>query len=445
MEKAKPDPRIVFLSDADAGPECSGPNAVAFYLSRAFPGALDIRLFNYVNNHLYKWDLKETAFVDCGGFGGVSLYDHVCEDIGWSKEKARKDEDEDEDTLFLLKTLTSQPLTRERHFFPKLGSLPSKLGTAAQRAIEALLEGRDPETVCFVICPNARNIPAGLLAFNHKLSYGGDGKLLYTDKNGKTHDATHLKMKKAAAAYAVTEIALCQAIIKMPEVRYLGNCYGSQVMWVALGYGLTTFKRHSGVRSGNTVVSNNDVVNVDVRWSGGICISEPAGGKQSLTEVLSAEQQLSLFHEEGTYQKVKAIEYNTDYHHSFMMVAPNSDSPPLEGLALCKYAWSEAVGALVERGSLDFSRKLAQLTSDEGHKFWVGMYSFEHRIFGFQGHPLYHLTEFSSAWNATRPTCEPGDQAIQNPCFLANQFIIWELVFGFPTKAKATSDKRFHK
>ncbi len=445
MERAKPLPRIVFLSDANDGPECSGPSAVAFYLSHAFPDKLDIRLFNYVKNELYRWDHRDFAlgFVACGSIGGRNVYEEVCLAIGC--KGYRDSADEDTHTLQLLQAMTRQPPGPQRHFMSRLNGLPGPVGNAAGAALDALLEGRAPESVCFVICPNARNIPAGLLAFSHKLSYSSDGKLKYTDKEFKLHDCAHLKMKKAAAACAVAEIALCQAIIGKPEVRYLGNCYGSQVMWVALGFGLTTFKRHSDVRSTNSAFVNNEQVRIDVRWDDGIFISEPANREQSLTEVLSAEDQVRLFHEPGSYLKVNDLAYNTDYHHSFMMVAPTEETYWFEELSVCKYAWSEALGALVDKGRADFSRKLAQLTSQEGHKYWVGMYSFQRRIFGFQGHPLYHLTEFSSAWNAMRPTHQSGKGAIRNPCYLNNKTIIWDLVFGFSKDEQKKRDKHFRK
>ena len=64
----------------------------------------------------------------------------------------------------------------------------------------------------------------------------------------------------------------------------------------------------------------------------------------------------------------------------------------------------------------------------------MGIYGYQDRIFGFQGHPLYHITKYSAGWNVEITGYENmGDNSnrVENTKHEETAKFVWEDVFKF--------------
>jgi hypothetical protein len=263
-------------------------------------------------------------------------------------------------------------------------------------------------TVCWMIAPNARNGPVRLQTFGHKLSWDGThGRVQYQKSSGATYSVAHLTETQFNAVASLTEIILCRAIIKSGTMRFLGNCYGAQIMWLSLGGGLTSFKRNNGIPRGNTLVvptgggAQDPTLNVD--WDHGVSVGDREEG-----EPVTDTAQL---------QSYQGVTFNTDYHHSCLMIlsaelhkVDDGVKNSFERHQLADLITSDDVDDQFQNTN-EFLKRLRAYAYEKrwdlaraGTKQaswqqkqrrvwgWIGEYHFDSgRISGFQGHPLLHL------------------------------------------------------
>lgn len=272
-------------------------------------------------------------------------------------------------------------------------------------SVELAVRARHPKaTVCFCIAPNPRNAPLRLQTFGHKLTWdGAHQRVAYSRKGGGTFNINDFAEQQLDLIAGFVEIYLCRAIIRSSSWRFLGNCYGAQIMWLSLGGGITSFKRDIGQRHQDSFVAQPGInqPHLNVTWDDGVSIGDRTHG-EPLTHSVPINFNNTV--------------YNTDYHHGCMMIL----SPALEALQIqgALDVGEHELAAAVTAGPnqrqfnnadqfLKRFRKYADARrwdpSSPGAKpgyaqkssrtwRWVGEYHYARaRVSGFQGHPLLHL------------------------------------------------------
>lgn len=427
---------VMLLSDAST---CDNASTVAFYLSRAFEDKENFRinLYCYINNTLYTYDADNSAFTNSGVLTSQAFSEDVFSLLGLNTPLSQNDEDE---ALFdiLAKYVRYDDSMTSFDF----SRLPEQLLMRASSTIAEL--HASAQSVCFVMCPNGRNLPARFQTYGHKLYYDNNNLMYKTrscEKNN--YQVNHLKSPKCDVAYVFIELLLARAIVSNPETRYLGNCYGSQLMWTALGGGLTTYKRNQNVQHNSTMIPPSDDSVINVNWDNGILETNKTEGlSQHPTETITSNDLYNFFN-----LQTGDLTFNSDYHHSFMLIlSKHLDKQEQQGkITAVSHKLSDKIvgyteNPLVQAHEMKVVKCASENPSPEqgtpsGKVWrtwrWVGSYCCNQRIFGFQGHPLYHITEYSDAWNAEHPSDENNDQTARNAHYANNKTLIWNYVFNF--------------
>lgn len=402
---------------------CNNAGACAFYLANAFP-AYTVRLFNYRNNHIYTYNLVLRAFTDNGKlvpndlfYDTVRLGMHAGADNGADVSAQ----------CFMRLAKMTRYADSVTTFDP--GNIPADFLSRAIQVLSALLLLPDPHK-CFVVAPNGRNIPSRFLTFGHKLRHGPVNYQYRSRGAGMVPATNVLKMTNEQVVATIMELCLCRAIIANPAARYLGNCYGAQIMWVALGGGLTTFKRNAGPNGANHIWAYSPNNNAEVSWNDGVYLGDAPN-------TLHAEATVSSFALFGVHGP--NISYNTDFHHSYMMISTKATVNL--GLTQIEHDLQVGVaGIALGGGAQPHMRRVQRYARDAATKWaggakaarewsWIGIYRYQGRITGFQGHPLYHLTPHSAAWNAVAPTVAAGAGAAPNNHHAATRTMVDQCLF----------------
>ena len=255
------------------------------------------------------------------------------------------------------------------------------------------------DSLCFIIAPNPRNVPVRLQTFGHKLSWNHG--VVYQKRSGGIVNLQHLVETKIDAVASLTEVAFCQVIIGGAH-RFLGNCYGAQLMWLSLGGGVTAFKRNAQVAHGQTLVpqvaQNQPVLNVN--WNDGVTMGGRINGNANNRNAVTQQSQLKNF---------QNVTYNTDYFHSCMMIHSKAIEQrllaDLQGIdSVQRHELADIISGdnsinnpneFIERlqAYADSSRYTQHADQNKQQRTWgwVGEYHFDQRISGYQGHPLLFL------------------------------------------------------
>jgi hypothetical protein len=405
---------------------CGNAAAAAFYLANAYNNH-QIKLFNYLNSHLYRFNLQQRAFVDLG----LRASHHRLEsDIRYGFSVANNGNAIGGVTFARL-----GKLTRYADAMTTLdpAKLPEEMCIRAQSIISTLIAD-DNQSVCFVIAPNGRNVPSRLLTFGHKLSHGAANYSYQSRSGGVAAVSNVLNMINSQVLATLIEILLCQAIARNERARYLGNCYGSQIMWVALGGGLTTYKRNNAAHNNNMVwdTGDNDEYHPQISWDDGIFLGNGDNDDHPTAQVDHA----TLFGGWGPN-----ITYNTDFHHSYMMILSKAlekdgavstlDHDLRQGVV--DYALGNAPQRHLAR-MRRYAQTSAERYDEESPKRnrtwnWVGVYQVHGRIFGFQGHPIYHITQFSAAWDGNT-SVQDNDDTAENQHHASTRNMVQKCMFG---------------
>lgn len=283
---------------------------------------------------------------------------------------------------------------------------------AQLQSVCAKLPGRE---LCFIIAPNPRNAPVRLQTYGHKLDWDAqNNRVRYTRHSGTTFPLTHLVETQYDAVCSLCEIALCRAIIRSSSMRFLGNCYGAQIMWVSLGGGLTSFKRNLATPHRNTLVVVETRVRppINVSWDSGVTVGDRDHGAPLIGRT--------------SHDNAAQIDYNTDYHHSCMMIlsaaldrlrTAGKDSFVRHELAdlIVDQSLDSQVGdnqflarlrayARKKRWDLDLPSKKPSW-EDKTNRTWEWMGEYHccgGRVSGFQGHPLLHLDIVDTRQDTTK-------------------------------------------
>ncbi len=266
-------------------------------------------------------------------------------------------------------------------------------------------------------------------------------------KDEADYNANHLRVAKGDIVKIMVEILLCRVIIERVAVRYLGNCYGSQVMWVALGGGLTTYKRKQSLQHNATMIPDSEDSLINVNWDDGMSEMSKVGPNPVHPTAELSDHAMNEFFDYG----MGAVEYNTDYHHSFMLILSkrlqkleDGKIPKDPKFTALSHKLSDKITNYDDTHGNVFEKKVVKYAEnkpkpEEGTESgkvwrtwrWVGTYAYDQRIYGFQGHPLYHLTEYSGSWNADEPSIANNELTARNPNYQNTANLIWNHVFQF--------------
>lgn len=443
------DNEVYILTDA----HMSGTvEMVGNYLRAAYGTDLGIYAYNYKTGVLYEWPDRVLDEKAVSSWRRIMNYSHnlYTRTLGTLLEVGDLDEaKEDPNDQVNLKvnrklnecTIAARGNLDQKTITTVGRGLLSDQGWYSRlcRVVIDQLYRRNGKNKCFLICPNARNAPPEFLTFGHKIELRDDEKgneLIYQRVNNKGEfPIDHLRVTIDDAVCVVAEIGLCKAIIKNLNVRFIGNCYGSEIMWLALGGGLTTYKRNSsidGSRQRFIQAEEKEYNSAEVNWDDGIYFGSDEGGKAGVN-VLSYKQLEELFLDyNGGFNLLRSLAswcdegvftYNTDFHHSFMLVA-SSRTNNLDRLSTIDHKLGGDVFKYHKRIN-DYIRRFQKYAGGHNKYSWKGIYSYDYRIFGFQGHPLYHITNRSAPWNAVH-----DGEHIENEQHASNQQLIWLCLTG---------------
>lgn len=250
--------------------------------------------------------------------------------------------------------------------------------------------GCDPADVCFAMPPCGFNrLPSYILDFSHKLQINdaGDGldyvrstSVEEDDDDDITWDRRPAKelAPEADVLKALVDIALCRLIFTC-GFRFYGTCHGAQAMWLALGQRVTRHSRYLAdspleTDAGRTLGVSGGEVKVT---RGGLQSAVSKGNH--LTAPPSAHINFA---------------YSTDFNHEHFMYLPD---PTLA----TQLKW-KVVHPLA---SINLQQNLLQIIENpkanratrkllSKHDEFVQSYALN-KIFCFQDHPHYHLTDNS--------------------------------------------------
>ena len=432
-------PTVILLASDH---RCGNAGAVAFYLNTAFAGQLQnfrIKLFNYATGRIHQYQNNNVQIgFDAGApLGAANLFQDVCLDLGVQANGAPVSQ-QTFDRLASMTNYSDSMTTLDT------SRLSQHLTARAANVIAQLcaLDNNDPK--CFVIAPNGRNIPARLLTFGHKLSFDAQNPAIYqyNKRHGGTFQTPHLVMTNDDTSFTLTEIFLCRAIMLDGNARYLGNCYGSQVMWVALGGGLTTHKRQLNVQHNENIVLNhdpeqsNDPFNPNINWNDGIYMSN--NNNRHPVCIISGTDRHPLLGQYGG-----DLPYNTDFHHSFMLIASKqvANRGPND-LVILAHDLADPISN-TDQGQQQHSVRVKRYAQSSVDRYpngdprqnrtweWLGIYCCHgQRIYGFQGHPMYHVTQYSGAWNAPAPSAVQGAHTALNTEHDNTRDLVEKCLFG---------------
>ncbi|KUI97856.1 hypothetical protein [Vibrio sp. MEBiC08052] len=325
--------------------------------------------------------------------------------------------------------------------------LIEKIQNNANSVLDCLMKEDKHEYVptCFVIAPNGRNMPLEFLGFGHKVSVATDDSFQIVDKTGQQRVPAELTLNFAVndTISILFELFLCKAIIANDRARYLGNCYGSQIMWYAIGGSLFTTQKYADE---NFSTTNNYVA---MEFNGGVLnVSDADGFTLDALDLapnyayheMTREKYYNFFDFRKREEPFYGQHINIDYNHSFMMKT-NSIIDEMFCRQQLTYVEDELAEAVAEqtndnRQAVNPLNSVTRLNKHaSGHKgsSWIGEYCLEKRIYGFQGHPLYHIHQFtpSDSWNNRAWDFEYiEDQTKENPHFQINRAVMLKCLFG---------------
>ena len=460
---------LVFMSDSKFD---SNLGNLLFYLRHAYPNVIFL-CYDYVRGEVWqcKPDSKIEDFDTCWTPFKLTanlpdLYNGVVNQFKAVDANGDPEATEDLTTFGYLRSLLQQPLKPGDPTFIAPGNLVRQLGLDCQKILGIIMASIDviakDANVCFTMSPNGRNVPIALTHVGRKIGPGvAPSGLVYTHKDNRLtplhkHDTKDKNcppgnfgalQEKAACAKVLTEIYLCRilasaAFIESPQnkktrkLRYLGNCYGAQIMWVALGGSTTTPIR---------VKESAKSIAITLIEEGGFGNFSAEDGV-TLMDGLDGVHRSVALDQESMYALCgggrKPFEIDIDYHHATMMIFAG-EAPAKSMLErttivehhLANRLWQGAIANTTHKKFIKYSAgKMAKDTPEAKPWTWVGIYSCSTSlIVGFQDHPLYHVTQYSGAWNAVRPSVDPPDaksKTALNTNYKANTGFLEELMFG---------------
>jgi hypothetical protein len=382
----------VVLLTCDSG--CGQAHKIAQSILRGYGGEVRVYDYNYRNGHLYRYRVNQQGLnvTDMGRTGDSMTWHEVCRGLKLGQGNQGMNQSIAREQLVALGKLTRQTDGMTTLDMSRIPQDWLRHAGAELNEVSRALDSKN-NTLCFMIAPNPRNVPLRLQTFGHKL-FSVNQCITYRKKGNKGTFVPVVETREDAVA-SVTELAFCRHIITSRTLRFVGNCYGAQIMWLAMGGGLTSFKRNPGSsHQQSMVVPGTDTEQIDRPLGGALNVTWQYGitaGDRDQVEPIMQSTYLTGW---------DPITYNTDYFHSCMMILSKdvSDVIGTDGNEYTEHPFATVIanyGQVVTDEFLVRLRRYSNKNRYQGQQKtweWVGEYHFyQGRISGFQGHPLLHL------------------------------------------------------